>query len=1168
MIGSLVGDIGELVEKHHPPLTPGKNQQKELDEREAYFAHAVHMAIRLTQRVAENYLSGAIISDEFYTQIVDVAQGKPPIRRVAEEFTKISGILRLMRTRFETVTDQRKSKLARAITEIKEFQQRLPTGSHDPADALEQVIKEGRSAYVRRRTEYHDQLDQLEQKVGFSGRSIDYLLDLFARWDAPSEILNLIERLEKEEGLSPSEQRTYLGRAHAVKTSLRSALPDIRETLFHNLEEKIENAERQLPQIIEFDGVVATKEQELLLVCNLVDQLAENLGSLAYFRFVDPHADELDRKARPKDIPRDDHAEAITRRAKTLKEQVKFFREHAASFIYIVEALQQPNLFANLEVFETLSREYVSSYGTPRWHNRSQNPTGVYQPLARLEDRLLKKIRHGLLAGVEHLQMVGLYELLESSEVTATWKGFVDDVERHASRKPSDRRASLYNQIYNMSEYDSLKDALQTPQQITESLKRLRDIGRRQPLLTHFDELAAWYTETLADLGDVVTKLPGDVKSNTSILEMLAQQRGAIAEKLSRHIMSIPPPKSVSDKSAYSLRTEAQLLEDLLHQSKDASPKAYDYLVGLLSIYYAEEKRRTSLPYRLGRRLHRLVWGSLPRLLYVPDTNVLLNDPNSLATFGEENGVVLLQTVLLELDKLKGDKNPDTQYRAREATRNISRWTGLQQLKGVEKDDEERVASLPEVESLSGWHSLLRELGQAFRSGKKRLEHESGREVRPGFVQYTHTPSGISPIYKYDKDDRLKRRAAKSGLLGVLSSAVYSTIQRNEFDSWRDLMHIVGAMKLQNVLTPLVRRWAKPEVVIVSMDDNASHAAVGSGIMVQPYRRGSVLKDPKELYTGYRILNLPPSMWSDIEQSGLKGHTLDDMLLLAGDSQHASVPFQDLPKKLTPNEFVIAEHPNNPLMGVVARYEGGVLVPLTFIPSEGKVFPLLYMAQHPEYRALAAFNPMDLLQVAATELLLNQDILCCSLVGGPGVGKTLLATGAGVRFIRDSRSPYRHLQYTKPNVSTGKEEGAVPGDEIEKQLPRSKGFLGHLADAWSHTTGKEINNPVHIMGHHPSYSIELVSLALIRGMDISSSFRIIDEGQNMSIHDMRTWLSRHAEDAKSVMLGDLKQTDVETFRYMNGLLKFRTALIGYDWFGHITFDKSHRSPVADAVDKV
>jgi PhoH-like ATPase len=100
-------------------------------------------------------------------------------------------------------------------------------------------------------------------------------------------------------------------------------------------------------------------------------------------------------------------------------------------------------------------------------------------------------------------------------------------------------------------------------------------------------------------------------------------------------------------------------------------------------------------------------------------------------------------------------------------------------------------------------------------------------------------------------------------------------------------------------------------------------------------------------------------------------------------------------------------------------------------------------------------------------------------------------------------------------------------------------------------------------------TIELEALTYIRGRSIANAYIIIDEAQNLTVHEMKTILTRVGEGTKIVLTGDVEQIDnVYVDETTNGLAHVIERLKGYPLTGHVTLQKGERSKVADLAAKV
>ena len=99
--------------------------------------------------------------------------------------------------------------------------------------------------------------------------------------------------------------------------------------------------------------------------------------------------------------------------------------------------------------------------------------------------------------------------------------------------------------------------------------------------------------------------------------------------------------------------------------------------------------------------------------------------------------------------------------------------------------------------------------------------------------------------------------------------------------------------------------------------------------------------------------------------------------------------------------------------------------------------------------------------------------------------------------------------------------------------------------------------------------IEIEALTYIRGRSIADAFIIIDEAQNLSIHELKTIVTRVGENTKIILTGDIEQIDtVYLDATTNGLSYAVEKFKYYDLAGHVTLKKGERSKVATLAAKV
>ena len=197
----------------------------------------------------------------------------------------------------------------------------------------------------------------------------------------------------------------------------------------------------------------------------------------------------------------------------------------------------------------------------------------------------------------------------------------------------------------------------------------------------------------------------------------------------------------------------------------------------------------------------------------------------------------------------------------------------------------------------------------------------------------------------------------------------------------------------------------------------------------------------------------------------------------------------------------------------------------------------------------------------ALDVLLDPDIPIITLVGKAGCGKTLLAIAAGLDQVLD-QNMYKKMVVSRPVQPLGKDIGYLPGTMEEKMRP----WLMPIQDNLDHLlNGKKDSMSMFF----ENGTIQIEALTYIRGRSITNAFIIVDEAQNLTIHELKTIITRVGENTKIVLTGDIEQIDsVYLDSTSNGLSyaveKFKT----HDLSGHMTLVKGERSKVATLASRV
>ena len=135
--------------------------------------------------------------------------------------------------------------------------------------------------------------------------------------------------------------------------------------------------------------------------------------------------------------------------------------------------------------------------------------------------------------------------------------------------------------------------------------------------------------------------------------------------------------------------------------------------------------------------------------------------------------------------------------------------------------------------------------------------------------------------------------------------------------------------------------------------------------------------------------------------------------------------------------------------------------------------------------------------------------------GPAGTGKTYLAVAMAVTAFRAKE--VNRIILTRPAVEAGEKLGFLPGDLQQKVDP----YLRPLYDALFDMLGAEA-----FARYQERGSIDVASLAYMRGRTLDDSFIILDEAQNSTREQMKMFLTRLGFNSKMVVTGDVTQIDL------------------------------------------
>jgi len=318
------------------------------------------------------------------------------------------------------------------------------------------------------------------------------------------------------------------------------------------------------------------------------------------------------------------------------------------------------------------------------------------------------------------------------------------------------------------------------------------------------------------------------------------------------------------------------------------------------------------------------------------------------------------------------------------------------------------------------------------------------------------------------------------------------------------------------------------KVIMVSRDINMRVICDSVGLLTEDYIVEQAVENSESIYAGF------------------ESHLVDDAVIDRFYAKEEIFLGEEETKKYNSNQYLMLVSNANEKKTALCRFISPT-VPLKSIVDYKK--------------GVWGIKPRNKEQSFALDLLMDPQVQLITLLGKAGSGKTLCAIAAGLQQTMEDLASYGEPAYSRLIVSRpvqplGKDIGFLPGTITEKMSP----WLTPIQDNLQFLMG---NDKITLEMYMDRGRIEIEALTYIRGRSISNAYIIIDEAQNLTIHELKTIITRVGEGTKIILTGDVEQIDAPYLNETsNGLTHAVEKFKNFDLAGHVTLLKGERSRVA------